>query len=652
MSTLRLSGRALIAVAVFVFIGLAAAQTPAPRRSVSADAPIAVRQAPLEGPAAVVGQNAPAPPAAVTQAPLNPEFVEYTTALREGRAVQMTTGDGHALGLLPAPRTLSHLTAQPVDRSVLGALPASYDLRTLGKVTSVKNQGSCGSCWTFGTFGALESELLTAETRDFSENNLKNLSGFDYSPCFGGNAYMAMAYLARWSGPINETDDPYLPVDYNNSPATSTPQKHVQDVILIPGRTSSTDNSALKNALMTYGALSTSMNWVDASYNLTTGAYYYTGTGTNHAVTLVGWDDNYSASNFNSPYPLGNGAFLIKNSWGAGWGLSGYFWISYYDTAYARYQSPQQTGESFAYVGNEATTNYSRKYEYDPLGWVSSVGLGSTSGWFANVFTAVATEPLQAVSLYVSDNNSPYTIKIYTGVSSTPTSGTLALTTSGTFATAGYHTVVLPSTVPLINGQNFSAVVYLNTPNDSYPIPFEYAYPGYSGTATASPGQSYYSSDGSTWSDFTDISMTANACIKAFTASSSSATTTDPRHRSQPQPRRSFSSPSLEFSATRPGLLAKSQTATLTNVGDAPLAISSIQTAGDYRQRNSCGASLAPGQSCTITVWFKPTRTGINSGELLIYDNADNSPGRMPLIGSTVRWTPREPVDARSRLER
>src|SRR5262245_32121630 len=50
--------------------------------------------------------------------------------------------------------------------------PARYDLRTTGKLTAIRNQGGCGSCWAFATYGATESELLPGETRDFSEEHL------------------------------------------------------------------------------------------------------------------------------------------------------------------------------------------------------------------------------------------------------------------------------------------------------------------------------------------------------------------------------------------------------------------------------------------------------------------------------------------------
>ena len=464
----------------------------------------------------------PAPPAGapttVLRAPQNPKFVEHVKTIRQSVASALATSSGHPLGYIPAPLDLSHLTTQIQPKLVTAAsLPASYDLRPLGRVTPVKNQGSCGDCWAFGTFGSMESILLPSETDNFSENNLKNLSGFDMSPCAGGNSFMSTAYLARWSGPVNEPDDPYNEANTNTSPVSAPVQKHVQDVIVIPARSSALDNDMLKNALMTYGGVQVVMEWSDGAYNSATASYYYNASSTaNHSVTLVGWDDNYMSTSF-ATTPPGNGAFLIKNSWGTSWGLSGYFWVSYYDTSLAIADS------SFAFVETEPVSNYGRQYEYDPLGWVSSLGYGGatpTTGWFANVFSAVATEQLQAVSFYAASNGSPYVVSIYTGVAGPPTSGILAATTSGTLTSAGYNTVALPNPVTLTNGMAFSVVVKLTTPGYNYPIPFEYAISGYSSAATASPGQSYISSNGTAWSDATVVDPTANVCLKAFTASS------------------------------------------------------------------------------------------------------------------------------------
>ena len=103
---------------------------------------------------------------------------------------------------------------------VVFAPPPSYDLRTAGKLPPVRDQSPYGTCWTFATYGSLESCLLPGESWDFSENNLAWFSGFDWDPYEGGgNYWMSTAYLARWDGPIREADDPYGSKTHPN-PAT------------------------------------------------------------------------------------------------------------------------------------------------------------------------------------------------------------------------------------------------------------------------------------------------------------------------------------------------------------------------------------------------------------------------------------------------
>ena len=126
---------------------------------------------------------------------------------------------GHKSGFSPSPVDLSHLkhtSVADVYASANTSIPTFYDLRTLNRVTPVKNQGSAGSCWTFATDGSLESYLMPGETWSFSENNIKNVlssanspQGFDRGPSDGGDFVMSTAYEARWSGPVNTSDDPY-----------------------------------------------------------------------------------------------------------------------------------------------------------------------------------------------------------------------------------------------------------------------------------------------------------------------------------------------------------------------------------------------------------------------------------------------------------
>ena len=199
---------------------------------------------------------------------------------------------------------------------------------------------------------------------------------------------MSTAYLSRWSGPATEAADPYHAWNDRPSPSVS-PVKHTQEVLFLPLRASATDNDTIKQAVMTYGAVTMAFYYEGLPYyNSGTHAYYYNvTTNSNHEVAIVGWDDNYNTSNF-AITPPGNGAFIVRNSWGTGWGDAGYFYISYYD---------KQVGEDdlAVFENAESTTNYDRVYQYDPLGWVSGFGYGDTTAWFANVFTAVGAEQLK-----------------------------------------------------------------------------------------------------------------------------------------------------------------------------------------------------------------------------------------------------------------
>jgi C1A family cysteine protease len=465
--------------------------------------------------------------------PLNPAFSEQSRSLaqslpqnlKDKKVRQQLTTEGQRLGWRPSPLDLSHLKEQAKEqageqvlfqnRQPLG-LPVSYDLRSTGKLTPVKNQGSCGSCWSFATYGSLESNLLPTETQDLSENHLKNTHGFDWDYCDGGNAYISAAYLARWSGPVDEADDPYNPSS-GGSPAGLSPTKHIQEILIIPDRSSSSDNAKIKQAVMSYGAVYTSMYW-GSYYNSETYAYYFDGWSySNHAVAIVGWDDDYSKTNFAST-PAGNGAFIVRNSWGTAWGEDGYFYISYYDSNIGT--------ENFVFRGAESTTNYSRIYQYDPLGWVTSLGYGSATAWFANIFTAAADEQLSAVGFYTASANSSFELYVYKNATPGPTSGSLAGTVSGTIASAGYHTVSLGSLIFLPSGQDFSIVVKLTTPGYNYPIPIEYPMGNYSSLATANSGESYVSSDGTEWSDLTLSFSDSNVCLKAFTTTLSETVST------------------------------------------------------------------------------------------------------------------------------
>ncbi|MFB3894734.1 MAG: lectin like domain-containing protein [bacterium] len=459
--------------------------------------------------------------------PLNPEFIQYLETLKSGKQQSFITPEGYRLGLIPAPVDVSYMKGMKVySQNNVITLPSYYDLRSTGKVTAVRDQGGAGSCWAHGSYGSFESNLLPAETWDFSEQNVKNLcsttysmysEGFDRGYLDGGSHLMVVAYLARWSGPILESDDPYV---WNNglSPMDKPIQKQVTDIDFLPDRANATDNDNIKTAIMLNGGVCSAYYhdlgsfYSGPYYNSTTYAYYYNiATSTNHLITIVGWDDNFPASRFNTT-PPGPGAFIIKNSWGTSWAENGYFYISYYDTVLGRtlYSNIQ-----FRYAS--PTTTFGRIYQYDPFGLVNYSGYGTNIGWGANIFTAVATDTIIAVSTYALSPNTSYELYVYTVANSGPSSGTLASSKSGTIPIAGYHTISLDTPVSVSPGTKFSVVIKYTTPGLNYPIPIEYPISGYSSKAAAHPGESYISATGSSWTDDIGQTYNANCCIKALT---------------------------------------------------------------------------------------------------------------------------------------
>ena len=452
-------------------------------------------------------------------APLNEALRRYL----EERAVagaQAAPGSP-AGGLVPAPIDFSRLSGA-ASAAAGPALPPAYDLRPLGRLGPVDDQGTYGACWAFAALDSLESVLMPTDPQDFSEDNLVLASGFDGDPYqTGGNALEAVAYLARWGGPLTAAEDAYGDA---TTPRGGLPVKHVQEVLFIPPRSGPLDNAGIKQAVIGYGAVYTVMYFGGpdpAYFNDATDAYYCWGDEPfDHAVTVVGWDDGYARGKFLDGHePPGDGAFLVRNSWGASFGRDGYFWVSYFDSCIGSRLGPpgttKENGDVNAVVaGAEPAGNFEDIYQHDPLGWTDSLGFGSDTAWCAASYTAGSDDPLVAVSFYTAALDSSY--EVYAGLGDTTQ---LNFRQAGSEPLPGYHTIRLDAPVPLEEGQTFTVAVKLVTPGHAFPIPLETNIDGYSSAASAAPGESYVSPDGVAWTDVTTMpeQRSTSVCLKAFT---------------------------------------------------------------------------------------------------------------------------------------
>ena len=377
-------------------------------------------------------------------------------------------------------------------------IPDHFDLRDHGWVTPVKDQGFMGACWAFGNLAALESSLLryTNVTHSLAVNNMQN-SMLQYSKygrvtaVEGGRYYSAIAYLIDWLGGFPDRYDGYDELGKISSLYITDDMLHVTNVVVIPERKNAQDNDLIKNALINYGAVAVSHNAdfdEEKYFNPVYSAQYYNGIGnTNHLVCIVGWDDNYSRSNFNPlNRPEGDGAWIVKNSWGTDWGDKGYFYVSYYDTSIA-------SVPSVAYIINNDT--YNRIYQND----VGGIGEWSKNAeYYVNKFVADEDELIAAVGTFFEEAGSEYELMI-------AVNGVDVYSQKGISKFGGYETIKLDKYVQIKKGDSFN----VGFKNKLYYAELLRIH--------VQKNKSFASDDGKVWYDLADDNVVA--IVKAYTVS-------------------------------------------------------------------------------------------------------------------------------------
>lgn len=382
-------------------------------------------------------------------------------------------------------------------------IPSSFDSRkSNGLVPSIKDQSPYGTCWSFAATATMEASMMNIlgiepaysvmhlvwmfynlDKVDDPQGNTKNdgnrvineyypdedlrMVGYD----IGGNAWESTIVLSKWLGAANTSDYPYgaeyglIPTDTDddarNTATAYDSVAHLQNVRMI----SFQQPDEIKKAVMEYGTVGFSYLHINDFYNSATASYYtpVIATGTNHAITLIGWDDNYSKDKFKSYYaghyyrPHNDGAWLCRNSWGTDFGDKGYFWMSYDDGVI----SNPKAGCNIFYSVAEETDNYENNYFLDG-GNVDVIDRSSGSTAVANIFTANGNEILRAMSIMLANSDISYEIQVYKNPTdpSNPESGEAMLSEPQTGKTdyAGYYTIELDEWVPLAEGDEFAIV--------------------------------------------------------------------------------------------------------------------------------------------------------------------------------------------------
>jgi uncharacterized repeat protein (TIGR01451 family) len=245
------------------------------------------------------------------------------------------TAPGMERKALPDPGPL----AEHLDLS----LPSAFDSRDVGGkayIGPVRNQAGCGSCYAFGAIAAAEgtynraTNSYGANAADFSEAFLAFCQGNDYYwhfyGCEGADyEYMELQAIVD-QGVITETLYPYSDDDSQTCPFSPYPP-----MIGFQSwhRIGCQDIDSIKAAIMTYGVVDAAVYVTSAFQAYDSGVYEDDNNGcdaggypcyyatTNHAIALVGWDDN--------PPEGGGGCWILRNSWGENWGEDGYMRIRY-----------------------------------------------------------------------------------------------------------------------------------------------------------------------------------------------------------------------------------------------------------------------------------------------------------------------------------
>lgn len=434
------------------------------------------------------------------------------------------------------------------SRMLRSSLSSKYSLKdVIANNIIVRNQQETGSCWAFAALSSLETNLAlqnykngvnTSKVYDFSERHMEyantrtfangkiNEMGYNREIGAGGDYYLSASYLTNGLGAVEESSMPFKNdenlIDISELNKTVTSQ--VYDTRNFPSYYSSDDKSEVKEHIKNYGSVYAGVHgaslFTGDCYNNDTGAIYCSSSifyPSDHAVAIIGWDDNYSVENFNeASRPKSNGAWIIKNSWGermeynlaelkeeifntykqqciaqgwtdatlipnefieqAGYTIEGdiaYIKIGDNGIMYVSYEDANINKTLWGIIKSADTTDYDNIYQYDVYFAANQLTWSQSEIMLCNTFNkqTTGTEYLTQVGIYAPET---YTCRVYVnpnGTSKAKSDLQLVSLKAGESETfdAGYHTLEFAEPIE-IKSNSFAVVVEIASA--SYNIDF------------------------------------------------------------------------------------------------------------------------------------------------------------------------------------
>lgn len=422
--------------------------------------------------------------------------------------------------------------------SFYNILPSKYG--TISK--TVYDQGRYGCCWAFA--GTSLFEYTVDRKNDinityFSTEHLLQKTSVGGNCGFkavtkdeGGYAETSATYFSSGYGPVLLEKYPWIDShSFSENYDFGRAEYRATDIMLFYGKRNHINyelteetKQLVKKSVYNSGAMYCNI-WGGTAGNSIYTKYFDSETAsfyvydqpyrTNHAVLVVGWDDNYSKENFITK-PKSDGAWLVRNSWGSDFGINGYMWVSYEDQSI----TPRMTILSYEEMGENE-----KIYNLDESGCSDEYQAESEEEGYINVFEIENNEKLSDVTFYTPSSSAVCQV-FYVPINDNGKpniSEKIAISDEEEILYSGYHTIHTNQEIMFSYGTKCGIMVYVKDKINKAKIGMESSF--INSKPTLNTGESFIYKKSGELIDLTSTSEKGNFSIKLVTENLSTSIT-------------------------------------------------------------------------------------------------------------------------------